>query len=72
MDDALRIHATVRRVGNSLAMVIPADVARRAGVRPGDVFDADLRRTQQPLLGALKGRLPYVPFDRRSLGDDRV
>lgn len=72
MDDILHIHGTVRRVGNSLAVMIPAEQARRAGLKPGDAVDADLRTKAQPVLGLLKGKLPYEPFDRRSSDRDRV
>lgn len=68
----LHLHATVRRVGNSLALVIPADQARRAGIKAGDAVDADVRTKAQPALGLLKGKLPYEPFSRRDVDRDRV
>lgn len=68
----LHIHGTVRRVGNSLAVVIPAEDARRAGIKAGDAIDADLRPQPQPTLGLLKGKLAYEPFSRRDGDRERV
>lgn len=72
MDRVLHIHGTVRRVGNSLAVVIPAGEARRAGLKAGDAVDADLRPKPQPTLGLLKGKVAYEPFSRRDGDRDRV
>lgn len=72
MTSDLHIHGTVRRVGNSLAVLIPAKDARRLGIKPGDQVDADLRTNTLPTLGWLKGKIPYEPFTRRSFDRDRV
>lgn len=68
----LHIHGTVRRVGNSLAVLIPAKDARRLGIKPGDQVDGELHTRSPPALGLLKGKVPYEPFSRRSLDRDRV
>lgn len=70
--EVLHIHATVRRVGNSLAVLIPAEEARRVGMKEGDPVDADVRTGPLPALGLLKGKLRHEPFSRRSLDRDRV
>lgn len=73
VSEATDIHlvAPVRRVGNSLAVIIPAEDARRAGLVEGSIVEADLRPTLPPILGMLKGATPS-PFRREKSHDDRV
>lgn len=49
--------ATVRRIGNSLGVIIPHEEARRQGLHEGDEVEIDVRkaRTLADMRGALKG-----------------
>jgi len=62
----VRIVGEVKRVGNSLAVFIPAEDARRLGLQPGQKVAASFRRAPARLLGLLKD-LPYQPFSRKDL-----
>lgn len=68
----LKVHAKVRRVGNSLAFLIPATAARKAGLHEGDAVVARLEKEKGDLFGLLKGLLPPGPFTRRDFDRDRV
>ena len=59
----------VKRVGNSLAVFIPAEDARRLDLKAGDKVGATIRRAPPRLLGLLKD-LPYQPFTRKDLYDE--
>lgn len=49
----------VRRVGNSLGVVIPKEQAARLGLRPGDAIEVELRKPAgiEGTFGLLKGQL---------------
>ena len=70
----VHLHAKVRKVGNSLALLIPADTAKKAGLHEGDDVDADLTKSEDKgwteVFGLLKGKIPYEPFSREDLYDD--
>lgn len=74
MTEAADIHlvAPVRRLGNSLAVIIPAEDARRAGLVEGSIVELDVRPTLPPLLGMLKGERKQSPFRREKDHDDRI
>jgi antitoxin component of MazEF toxin-antitoxin module len=57
----VHLTAAVKKVGNSLAIFIPADKAREARIREGDVVEVDLEPQGPELLGMFKG---MKPFDR--------
>ena len=57
----MHLTAPVKRVGNSLAIFIPADKAREASIREGDIVEADVEPQGPELLGMFKG---MAPFDR--------
>lgn len=40
--------AKVKRWGNSLGLIVPADVVRDRGIRDGDVVDVEFRRRVPP------------------------
>lgn len=54
--------ATVRRIGNSLGVVIPKEEAERQGLHEGDEVDLDVRkaRTLTDVWGALRGKLGRI------------
>lgn len=58
----------LKRVGNSLALFVPAAEVRRARLREGQTVEAVLRPVRPELLGLLKGVLPYEPYERRKEG----
>jgi len=68
---SLDIVGTVRRLGNSLALVIPAREARRAGIRPGGRVRAHVETDAPAPLGLLAD-LDYQPFAREGLWRDRI
>lgn len=67
--ESIHVVGEVKRVGNSLAVFIPAEDARRLGLKAGQKVGATIRRAPQRLLGLLKD-LPYQPFTRRDLHDE--
>ena len=69
----VEVAGQVHRVGNSLAIVIPAKDARRAHLKEGDPVHAVLRVDVPPPLGLLKGKVK-TDFNRRREGlwRDRV
>jgi hypothetical protein len=69
----IEIAGQVHRVGNSLAIVIPAKDVRRAHLKEGDPVHAVLRSVVPPPLGLLKGKTK-TGFRRRREGlwRDRV
>lgn len=59
----------VRRVGNSLAVLIPADKARQAELEEGATVSLRLEKEVASPLGLLKGKVAYDgPFLRRKEG----
>ena len=65
----IRLVGEVKRVGNSLAVFIPAEDARRLGLQAGQKVAASFRRAPPRLLGLLKD-VPYQPFTRKDLYDE--
>jgi antitoxin component of MazEF toxin-antitoxin module len=61
--EPVRVAGTVRRVGNSLAVLIPVADARRAGLVAGSPIDAEIRPRSVEALGLLKAA-KHRPFDR--------
>ncbi|MCA1811253.1 MAG: hypothetical protein LC623_04490 [Halobacteriales archaeon] len=59
--------APVKRVGNSLAIFIPADKARSAHLKEGDTVHAVLKPEAPEVLGLLQ-HLGLGPFSRRDEG----
>ncbi|MEA3203827.1 MAG: hypothetical protein QOI63_1506 [Thermoplasmata archaeon] len=57
----------VKRVGNSLAIFIPADKARSAHLKEGDTVRAVLEPEAPEVLGLLR-HLDLGPFSRRAEG----
>ena len=72
-EEVVRVVARVKKVGNSLAVFIPAADARRAGLVEGQLVEATVRAHAPAPLGLLQD-LAYQPFQRRGegAGRDRV
>lgn len=57
--------ATAKKWGNSIGFVVPADVVRREGIRPGDAVEIDVRK-RIPALEELAGTVK-LKHDLRDL-----
>ena len=64
MADDVEIVDRVHLVGNSLAVLIPAKVARRAHLKEGDPVRAHLSIEVPSPFGLLRGKAA-IPFDRK-------
>ncbi len=54
-----RVLATVKKWGNSLGLVVPADVAKAHGLKPGDTLEVEFRRrvrSMEELSGTMRFR----------------
>ncbi len=60
--------ATVKKWGNSIGLVVPADVVRREGIRPGDAVEIEVRR-RVPALEELAGSVKLRHNLRSLLGE---
>lgn len=61
----VRVAARLRKVGSSLAILIPARIARKAGLHVGDLVDATLSTNLPPILGFnQRAGLARTTFDR--------
>lgn len=67
----LELDTAVRKVGNSLAIFLPADQARAAGLQEGSPVHAVVDPNPPDILGLLRGMVPYEPFERRKEGSWR-
>lgn len=70
MSETLHLQGKVRRLGNSLAFVIPAAEARKAHIQEGTDIQAEVTVGKPRLLGLLKGVIPYEPFSRAEFYND--
>ena len=65
---------TVRKVGNSLGIVIPKAQAQELGLHPGDTVDVELRKTAplSSIFGAMRGQFGDLDALMREIdeGDD--
>ncbi|MEK6975674.1 MAG: AbrB/MazE/SpoVT family DNA-binding domain-containing protein [Candidatus Thermoplasmatota archaeon] len=66
----MHLTVAVKKVGNSLAIFIPADKARAASIREGDIVEADLEAQGPHLLGRFKGIGPYTLADKKAAWPD--
>jgi hypothetical protein len=66
----VQVSGRIRRVGNGLALLIPARDARRAGLVAGDPVDAIIRSGIPDAFGLLSD-LPHRPFERTKEGQWR-
>jgi hypothetical protein len=65
----IHLVARVKKVGNSLAIFIPAEEARRAGIVEGQTIAADIHAHAPDVFGLLKGKIKGA-FTRRDLWDE--
>lgn len=67
---SVHLMVPVKKVGNSLAIFIPADKAREFGLREGDLVDAHVQPKAPHLLGMFKGIGPYTRADKKEAWPD--
>lgn len=57
----INIHAEVKKWGNSLAFIIPAEKAEELGISAGEHVDAEIRKCERiDGFGLFKGAKPFV------------
>jgi hypothetical protein len=66
----IHVRGTLRRVGRSLVLLIPAKEAHRARLMPGQTVHAEIETEPRPTLGLLKDT-PYEEYKRSREGGDR-
>lgn len=58
-----------KKIGGSIAVFLPAEVAKREGIEEGvPVRIIVEKQDRTAVVGFLKGKLPYEPFDRHKEG----
>ena len=55
--------ARVRKVGGSLIVTIPREVAEEEGVKPGELVNIEIRKTKKSFFGAVRGIGPFTRED---------
>lgn len=66
----MHLTAPVKKVGNSLAIFIPADKAREASIREGDIVEAELEAHGPSCFGMFRGIGPYTLADKKDAWPD--
>ncbi len=66
----MHLTAPVKKVGNSLAIFIPADKAREARIREGDVIEADLEHQEASCFGRYPNLTSWSVADKRDMWPD--
>ncbi len=55
--------ARVRKVGGSLVVTIPREVAEEEGVKAGELVNVEIRKTRKSFFGAARGIGPFTVED---------
>ncbi len=55
--------ARVRKVGGSLVVTIPREVAEEEGVKPGELVNIEIRKTKKSFFGIDRGIGPFTRDD---------
>jgi len=61
--------AKVRKVGGSLVVTIPKEVAEEEGVRPGEIVNIEVRKTRKSYFGIARGVGPFKKADEMKAHD---
>jgi antitoxin component of MazEF toxin-antitoxin module len=61
--------ARVRKVGGSLVVTIPREVAEEEGVKPGELVNIEVRKTRRSFFGAARGIGPFTREDEMKAHD---
>ncbi|HYY91209.1 MAG TPA: AbrB/MazE/SpoVT family DNA-binding domain-containing protein [Candidatus Dormibacteraeota bacterium] len=61
--------AKVRKVGGSLVVTIPREVAEEEGVKPGEIVNVEIRKTRKSYFGASRGIGPFTDEDEMKAHD---
>lgn len=59
----------VRRVGGSLVVTIPREVAEEEGVKPGELVNIEIHKTRKSFFGAARGIGPFTREDEMKAHD---
>ncbi|HZY95126.1 MAG TPA: AbrB/MazE/SpoVT family DNA-binding domain-containing protein [Candidatus Bathyarchaeia archaeon] len=55
--------AKVRRVGGSLVVTIPSEVAEQEGLKPGEVVNIEVHKARKSFFGIDRGIGPFTADD---------
>ncbi len=55
--------AKVRKIGGSLVVTIPKEVARQEGIRPGETVNVEVRKVKKSHFGTARGIGPFTSKD---------
>ena len=61
--------AKVRKVGGSLVVTIPKEVAEEEGVRPGEIVNIEVRKARKSYFGIARGIGPFKKEDEMKAHD---
>lgn len=61
--------AKVRKVGGSLVVTIPKEVAEEEGVKPGELVNLEIRKAKKSFFGAARGIGPFTSKDEMKAHD---
>ena len=61
--------ARVRKVGGSLVVTIPREVAEEEGVKPGELVNIEIRKKKKSYFGAARGIGPFTSADEMKAHD---
>ncbi len=55
--------ARVRKVGGSLMVTIPKEVAEEEGIKPGETVNVEVRKVRKSFFGTARGIGPFTAED---------
>ncbi len=55
--------AKVRKVGGSLMVTIPREVAEEEGIKPGETVNVEVRKVRKSFFGTARGIGPFTAED---------
>ena len=61
--------AKVRKVGGSLVVTIPKEVAEEEGIKPGETVNVEVRRLKRSYFGTARGIGPFTAEDEMDAHD---
>jgi len=61
--------AKVRKVGGSLVVTIPKEVADEEGIRPGETVNVEVRKMKKSYFGTARGIGPFTQEDEMKAHD---
>ena len=61
--------AKVRKVGGSLVVTIPKEVAEEEGIKPGETVNVEVRKVRRSYFGVARGVGPFTADDEMKAHD---